>query len=378
MKNTTETSTTPLSRRNEPRRLQSLDALRGFDMLFIMGGGTLLTSLAVWCPIAPLEAIARQMQHVPWHGLAFEDLIFPLFLFIAGVSFPFSLEKQRLAGRSGGAIALRTVRRALMLVLLGLVYNGLLHFDFEHLRCASVLGRIGIAWMLAALLFQYTTTRTRIATVAAILIGYWMLLALYPAPDGNGDPFSMEGSLVGYVDRLLLPGQLYLGIHDPEGILGTLPATGTALLGMLTGEVVKSRQSGNKKTLLLLAAGILLTLTGWAWDSLLPINKNLWTSSFACVAGGISLLLFALFYYVIDVRNCRKWTFFFRVIGMNSITIYLAQQFISFDYTSRALFGGVVAACPETMQPLTAAAAYIAVCWAFLYFLYRQNIFLKV
>lgn len=366
----------------QSQRLQSLDALRGFDMFFIMGGGSLFIALATLFPIPFFEAIAGQMSHVEWNGVHTEDMIFPLFLFIAGISFPFSLAKQREHGMKDAAIYNKIIRRGLTLVLLGFIYNGLLNFDFEHQRYASVLGRIGLAWMFAALIFVNTRTITRVWITVAILVGYWLLLAFVPAPDANGAGiFTMEGSLVGYVDRVLLPGRLHLAVHDPEGILATLPAIGTALLGMFTGEFIKSQKKGftdTKKVLCLLVTGCIFVVVGLLWSLFLPINKNLWTSSFVCLVGGISMLLFALFYYTIDVKGFCRWTLFFTVIGMNSITIYLAQCFVDFSYTSRAILGGIGGLLPESAQPLFFAIGYIAVCWGFLYFLYRKRIFLKV
>ena len=161
----------------QSRRLLSLDALRGFDMFFIMGGASLFVALATLCPTPFFQAIAEQMHHVEWNGLTHHDTIFPLFLFIAGISFPFSLAKQRERGKTEGEIYRKIVRRGLTLVLLGFVYNGLLHFDFEHQRYASVLGRIGLAWMFGALLFVRTRVLTRVWITAAILVGYWLLLA---------------------------------------------------------------------------------------------------------------------------------------------------------------------------------------------------------
>ena len=370
-----------MEKQENQQRLQSLDALRGFDMFFIMGGGAIFVALATLFPYPFFETIAKQMEHVEWNGFAFEDMIFPLFLFIAGISFPFSLAKQRSKGMTDSAIYKKIVRRGITLVILGLIYNGFLRFDFENFRCASVLARIGLAWMFAALIFINTTTKQRIGIVSVIFIGYWLLLQFVPAPDGNGDPFSMEGCLVGYIDRLFLPGKLYKGIHDPEGILSLIPAIGTALLGMFSGELIKLKREGLtdvKKVLYLLAGGAFLLVIGLLWNFVFPINKNLWSSSFACFVGGISMMLFALFYYIVDVKNCRKWTLFFRVIGMNSITIYIAQGFINFRYTSNALFGGLASLFPETAQPLVLAIGYVLVCWGFLYFLYRQKIFLKV
>lgn len=364
------------------QRLQSLDALRGFDMLFIMGGQTIVVGLSVLFPNAFFNTLAGQMQHVPWDGFACYDMIFPLFLFIAGISFPFSLAKQRERGRSEGDIYRNILRRGLTLVVLGFIYNGLLNLDFANQRYASVLGRIGLAWMFGALIFMNTKTVTRLVVVAFILLGYWLLLALVPAPDGNGAGcFTMEGSLVGYADRMLLPGKLHRGIHDPEGLLSTVPAIATALLGMLTGEFVKMRKEGFspcRKVVYMLAVGAALVVIGKVWSLAFPLNKNLWSSSFVCFVGGWSLLLFALFYYVIDVKGIRRWTFFFTVIGMNSITIYLAQRVIDFGYTSKFFFGGLISLVPESAHTLVGALGYVAVAWLFLYFLYRQKIFLKV
>lgn len=362
------------------RRLLSLDALRGFDMFFIMGGDALLLALAAAFPGTLLGPLGRQMQHVPWDGFVFEDLIFPLFLFLAGVSFPFSLEHQRASGKTPGAIRWRIVRRGLTLVALGVVYNGLLQFHFDTLRYASVLGRIGLAWMLAALLATVAGTRLRAAVCVAVLAGYALLSALVPAPDAGGAAaLSPEGNIAGYIDRLFLPGRLHNGTRDPEGLLSTLPAVVTALLGIFAGEFVRSPHCrGHRKAAVMALAGALLVGTAWWADGLIPINKNLWSSTFVCMAGGLSLLLFALFHEVIDVCGMRRWAFFFSVIGVNSITIYLAQEFISFRYTARTVFGGLVSLLPEGGQPVAAAVAYIAVCWLFLYALYRLRIFLKV
>lgn len=359
-------------------RLQSLDALRGFDMFFIMGGDAFFWWLGMLFPGTVLEMWARQMNHAAWNGFTFLDVVFPLFLFMAGVSFPFSLEKQRAVGKSDREICLRIVRRGLTLVLLGIVYNGLLQFQFDELRYASVLGRIGLAWMLAALLVVKLPQRAFFVIVPVLLLGYWALLAL--GSGVPGDVYAMENSLVGRIDRLLLPGRLHLGIHDPEGLLSTLPAVVTALLGIFTGQYVKSAVcgSGVRKAFVMFAVSALLLAIGWLWDTVLPVNKNLWTSSFVCVAGGFSLALFAVFYWIIDVCGWQRWTFFFRIIGINSITIYLAQQFVDFSFTSKALLGGFVSLLPESLHNLFYAIAYIIVCWLFLLFLYRKRIFLKV
>ena len=381
------------------KRLQSLDALRGFDMFWIAGGGAIFAGLASLTGWGPLVWWNKQMLHVEWHGFAFQDMIFPLFLFIAGISFPFSMAKRIENGASLNWLYKQIFKRGIILVLLGLIYNdllsfafiktgsnsetGILSFEFSNMRFASVLGRIGLAWMFAALIFINTNKRnTRIAWCAGLLIFYWLLLALVPAFDNSGaGRFSMEGNFTSYFDRMFLPGKLYKDIHDPEGWLGIIPATATALLGMFTGWFLMWRKEGLtelRRTGYMAIAGIVLIVAGLLWSIIFPINKNLWTSSFVCFVGGLSLLLFALFYLIIDVWGYRKWSFFFTVIGMNSITIYMAQRMIRFSYTSNFLFKGIIDWFPEPWMPFLSSCAYLAVSWIFLYFLYRQKIFLKV
>ena len=360
------------------KRLLSLDALRGFDMFFIMGGGALLLSLSSFLPDNISAVVAEQMGHKEWHGFAFYDLIFPLFLFLAGVSFPFSLAK---VGKNKSRMLLKIVRRVFLLIFLGVLYNGLLNFDFENIRYASVLGRIGLAWAVAALIYLYGGKNVSMVLSAIILLGYWALLALVKAPDALPEVsvFSMEGSIVGYIDRLFLPGILHLGVHDPEGLLSTIPAVVTAMMGMFTGEFVRqSNVNGYKKVGLMFIVSIILLLAGYLWGEVFPINKNLWTSSFVLFAAGWSLLLFALFYLVIDVVGLKGWSFFFRVIGMNSITIYLLQQFFDFHKPVQTVFGGFISLFPEQYYPSLYWCCYLLVCWLLLYFLYRKGVFLKV
>jgi len=180
---------------------------------------------------------------------------------------------------------------------------------------------------------------------------------------------------------MIMPGRLYRGNHDPEGLFSTIPAISTALLGMFTGEFVKSKYLNDKQLLkvgTMLLAAVILMLIGKIWDLAFPINKNLWSSSFVCFVGGLSLLLFSVFYLIIDVWNLRKWAFFFVVIGLNPITIYLANRIINFENASEFVFGGVIGLFPETWEPFLSGFAYTMIGWLFLYFLYKKKIFLKV
>jgi len=360
-------------------RLMSLDALRGFDMLFIMGLAAWIVSVCNFFPDSGImQWLSGQMEHVEWNGLTHHDTIFPLFLFVAGISFPFSLAKQQASGKSMRSIYYKIVKRGGILVLLGCVYNGIFGLDFENMRYASVLGRIGLAWMFAALLFVNFKMSVNIIISVVILVGYWLLLWLVP---GGTDPFSLENNLVGKIDMVILPGRLHEGVFDPEGLFSTLPAIVTAMLGMFTGKFVQlpnEQYSGKKKALYMFIAAVVLILIGLLWGYTFPINKKLWTSSFVCVVAGYSLLMFALFYFIIDVKGYVGWSFFFRVVGLNSITIYLAQRIVNFGQISDFFLGGLASKCPEALAVLINTTGYVVICWLFLYFLYKKKIFLKV
>lgn len=352
-------------------------------MLFIMGFSGLVASLCALWPNPFTDAVAGSMGHAAWDGLTHHDTIFPLFLFIAGVSFPFSLAKQRANGLGERAILGKVIRRGVTLVVLGLVYNGLFKLDFASLRVASVLGRIGLAWMFAAILYIYCGVKTRGIVAATVLIGYSLLLCLVAAPDApaGADPLSIQGNLAGWVDRQWLPGRILYKTFDPEGLLSTVPAIVSAMFGMFTGEFLRRERpglTGNRKALYMALAAAAITLVGITWSGVMPINKKLWSSSFTCVVTGYSLGMFALFYYLIDVRGWKRWTLFFRVIGLNSITIYLAQRIIPFGRISDFFLGGAASKCPEAVAAVVNNAGYVAACWLFLYFLYKKNTFLKV
>lgn len=364
-------------------RLQSLDALRGFDMLFIMGLATLVVKLCIWLDWGESCWLAQQMEHVDWHGLAHHDTIFPLFLFIAGISFPFSFAKQRERGISLWQIRLRCLRRGIVLFLLGLVYGGFFR-DFGSLRISSVLARIGLAWMLAAWIYSSCRLRTRIALAVLLLVGYWILTFVCGAPDHPGaHGLTPEGNVSCWIDRTFLflkKGQLY----DNQTTLGLFPAIVTALLGMSAGDVVRNpRWTGNRKSLLLLLCSLgslclgLLIAFGFGSYSF-PINKKLWSPSFVLVVGSYSFAMFALFYWLIDVRQWWRRTLFFRVIGLNSIAIYLAQPILGLSSVNKFFFGGFAGLLSPAGGAVLLGTTYIAVCWSLLYFLYRKNVFLKV
>ena len=361
----------------ENKRLLSIDALRGFDMMFIMGFATIVVATCRLFPGGEDSWIYAQMHHAKWDGLFHHDTIFPLFLFIAGLTFPFSTAKRIENGASKGKVFLNTLRRAGILILLGLVFNGLFKLNWAHLRFPSVLGRIGLAWMGAAWLYLATGWKKRAVIAALLLAGYNCLLLIH-APDApTADSLSMEGNIAGYIDRTLMPNHIYkAGLYDPEGLLSTIPAIVTAMLGQFTGEFVRSG-SPHKTARMFGAAAALLAL-GLVWSTWMPINKALWSCSFVLVVGAYSVAMFALFYWLIDVKGWTGWTPFFSAIGMNSITIYMAQRIIPFRKIAEFFFGGLAGKMSWMWSEWLLAIGYFLVSWLFLWFLYKKKIFLKV
>ena len=374
-------------------RLQSLDALRGFDMFWIISGEGLIHALAKATNWPVFLWMSGQLHHTTWNGITFYDIIFPLFLFIAGVTTPYSMQRKiteagvnnafELSASQKKEIYLSMLRRTLILVFLGVVVNGLFKFNgYENTRFASVLGRIGLAWFFAGLIYLNFNVKGQILWFAGLLFGYWAAMMLIPVPGFGAGVLTMDGSLESYIDRLLLPGRLHDGVHDPEGILSTIPAIGTALLGVFTGQFLKHESPAwpmLKKGIAVLLAGVILIAIGSLWDVVFPINKRLWTSSFVLYAGGFSMLFLAVFYLIIDVAGYRKWAFPFVLIGSNSILIYLAAEgAVSFSHTANYFFGGLIQFASLNWQAVFSALAIVVVQLLLLYVLYRNKIFLKI
>lgn len=370
-----------VTRDNEKKgRLYSLDALRGFDMFWIMGGGSIFQAIAKATGSPFWEGVAVQLEHPEWNGFHFYDLIFPLFLFMAGVSTPYSVGREIEKGKSRSQLLLRVIKRGLVLVLLGIIYNnGLQIQPVSQIRFGSVLGRIGLAYMFANIIYLYTKERAQMIWFAGILVAYWLLLKFASAPGFPAGDLTMQGNFASYLDRCILPGKLYLGIHDPEGFTSTIPAVSTAMLGILTGNLLRnSTMVPVKKVGVMALTGVVFLVLAQIWNLDFPINKNLWTSSFVLHVGGISLLLLALFYYVIDIAGYRKWAFFFRVIGMNSILIYISGHFIDWGYSNNAFFKWLGQLVGDPFGAVALAISLVFVKWLFLYFMYKQKVFLKV
>ena len=373
-------------------RLISLDALRGFVMFWIMSGEHIVHALAKAAPIPVFVWMSSQMHHTEWEGITFYDMIFPIFLFVAGVSMPYSFEKKmkaagvntpiELPSQEKKKIYLSMFKRTCILVFLGFVVNGLLRFEgYDQTRFASVLGRIGLAWFFAGLIYLNFNLKKQLFWFAGILIGYYLAMKLIPVPGFGAGVLTKEGSLEGYIDRLFLPGRLHSIVYDPEGLFSTIPAVATALLGMFLGTFLRASGtfSTNKKLLILVASAIVLIGTGLIWSYDFPINKHLWSSSFVCYVGGFSILFFTFFHLIIDVLGFHKWAFPLLLIGSNSIVIYMAAEgLVNFKHTADFLFAGLIKFSPLIWQPVFATLSVTFVQLILLYFLYKRKWFLKV
>jgi len=359
-------------------RVASIDALRGFDMFWITGGDALIYHLSKAAPIPLMVALARQFEHVEWEGFHFYDLIFPLFVFIVGLVLPFSLTRRLEAGANRRELYQHALRRLFMLFFFGLLANGLLDLNFPELRILGVLQRIAIAYFFATLLVMNFKVRGQAVATGLILLGYWAVMAWVPVPGFGRGNYTLQGNLAAYIDQRFLPRPFCCYDYgDNEGIISNIPAIATCMLGALAGHWLRTAFSQRRKLLGLVLAGIASLGIGLLWNLAFPIVKNIWSSSFVLFAAGWSLLLLALFYWIIDILGYRKWAFIFTVIGANSITIYLARHFFDFKAVGLIFTHGFINYL-GVWKPFAIELGSVIAGWMFLYYLYRQKIFLRV
>ncbi len=346
-------------------------------MFWIIGGDSLFRALPALFGVPILREMAHQVEHSEWNGFTFYDLIFPLFLFIVGLTMPLAITRRLERGTSHGDLYGHIVKRTLTLLVLGLVYNQVLDFDFSNLRYVGVLQRIAICYFVGALIVVNTRIQTQAILVGGILVVYFTIMKLIPVPGFGAGVLTPEGNLSAFIDQALLPGRFCCFEYgDNEGILSTIPALATTLIGVLAGHWLCTPHSQLRKVQGLLAGGVAGLLGGLLWSLIFPINKVLWTSSYVLYAAGWSLLLLAAFYWVIDVRGFKRWAFPLVVIGMNPITVYVLQSVFDFGTIANIFVHGFIMYL-GAFQPLFMILCVLAVKWLFLYFLYRQKIFLK-
>lgn len=370
----------PSGRTPPSERLVALDVLRGFDMFWILGMEEFAAALARANDAPWTKAFSRQLDHAVWEGFRFLDLIFPLFVFVSGVSL--ALSAKRSMAEFGRA---RTVRkivvRAVILYLVGVLFYGGLAKGMDGVRWVGVLQRIAISGLAAGLLFCLTSLRIRLAALGGLLLGYWAALALIAPPGGARGDFA-EGpthNLANWLDSRFLPGRRWDGTHDPEGLLSSLPAIATCLLGVLIGEYVSAGSGSRaKKAFVLFGGGAVLAAAGWAWHPYFPVIKKLWTSSFVLVAGGYSLMLFGTLLLIVDVFRLRRWASPFVWIGMNAIALFLAKRYIKHDLITGALVGGPIADALGDYAAVVRAFGIVVLAVVLAAFLHRHRIFMRI
>ena len=370
-------------------RVASVDALRGFAMFWIIAGDSLAWALhdlsrgKQGVLSAVTAFVSKQLMHVSWEGLPFYDLLFPLFLFVTGVSIVFSL--PRLIEREGKWSAhMRVLRRSALLFALGLFYYGGASNMWPDIRLLGVLQRIALCYLFASLLFMHLNVRGLVVAFLSLLIGYWALMTFVPVPEIGAGWFEKGANLANWIDEEYLPGLRLYGEWDPEGLLSTLPAIGTCLLGVFAGLLLKdTRIEPAHKAMWFMGAGIALVAAGWLWGLQFPVIKNIWTSSFVLVAGGYSLLLLGAFYLLIDVWRAKKWATVFLWFGANAITLYMINNVVGFQGLAGRLVGGEVAKFLNAQLTYGAGSFVIVTVGIILAivlagFLYRRKIFLRV
>lgn len=360
------------------KRIRSIDALRGFDMFWITGGDHLFITLFALTGTPFALKMAEQLDHPAWSGFHFYDLIFPLFLFIMGLTMPLSITKRLDRGDSRAKLYKHILFRSLMLYVMGLVYNGLFNLDFEHLRYTGVLHRFAITYLLASILLMNFKSKGIWIWSISITLVYWLVLLLVPVPGVGAYVLTPEGNLSAWIDQQWLPGSFCCYENgDNEGLLTHIPATVNVLAGILAGKFLLSPVSDKQKITYFLIYSAGLLLLGLLWSLVLPINKYLWTGSYLLVVLSLSLALLALFYWIIDVKGYDRWSFFFVVIGMNSILIYLAKELFDFSIIVSIFTHGFDTGLGHVRE-LFMSLCTISVQWLLLYFLWKKNIFLKL
>lgn len=361
-----------------PSRLESLDVLRGFDMICMAVGEEIGRGLHAAFPNVVTAWIASQFSHVSWQGVHFYDLIFPLFVFIAGISIVYSVDRMVESG--GRSKALRRIfTRTAILVLLGIFYYRGIENGYEKIRLLGVLQRIGLCYGAAAMLYCFFKTRGLIGWTLGLLLGYWAMMALVPVPGVGAGNYAEGLNLANYVDKQWLPLRKWDGDHDPEGLLSTIPAVGSCLLGVLAGILLKSPQwNPVQKIRALLIAGVAGIALGHLWGFSFPVVKKIWTSSYVLVAAGWSSLLMAVFYQIVDVWKFKSWTPVCLWVGLNPIAFYMSHNLIDFEKIGNRFVGGEIKAALGHGHELVLNLVILALMIALVRFMHQRRVYLRV
>ncbi|MES2374930.1 MAG: DUF5009 domain-containing protein [Bacteroidota bacterium] len=367
-------------------RLESLDALRGFDMLWIIGGEAVIHSLAKANDSSFLQVLSKQMKHVRWEGFHFFDLIMPLFLFMVGMSVPFSIDKRLSIGESKQKIYLHSFKRCVILLIIGMAYDGnLLALDPNKLFFGSVLGWIGVGYFASVVIYNQLNLKNQILLTSAFLVAYWVILTFVPVPGQQAGVLLPGSNITKYVENIVLgkfarPGVFYMWTLDVLGCIGTV-MTGVFASIIIRGNsrlsFIKSSDGRIHKTLILTLTGLALVCISLVLNIWFPIIKRIWTPVYVLLTSGLSFLLMALFYFIIDVKGYKRWAFWLKVIGMNSIAVYLAVHFISFDVIVNTFIFGLEQFL-GVYYPVVKSFTALAIVYMLVYWMYKKGTFLKI
>ena len=361
-------------------RLDSLDVFRGLTIAAMI----LVNNAGDWAHTY------WPLRHAQWNGWTPTDLIFPFFLFIVGVSLVFSFSSRAARGQSRSRLLLHVLKRSAIIFALGLFLYAYPKFDLHTTRIPGVLQRIAVVYLLTSILVLYTGRVARVIVTGALLIGYWLLLARVPVPGYGAGVLTMDGNLVGYIDRLLIYNHLWIAHRfDPEGILSTLPSIATCLLGVFTGEWMRSANSVSQKLAGLFAGSAIGLILGELWNLWFPINKMIWTSSYVLFTAGFALFAFAVCYWIVDVRGWNRWSIPFLVFGLNPLAIYFLASFaetalnvhqIHGDSVRHILFANLFAASINDpyLASLAWSISFVLVFMLVAWVMYRTRIFVRV
>lgn len=359
----------------QSKRLIAVDALRGFDMFWIIGGSAIISGL-VKATGGPLEAILPQFEHVRWEGLHFFDLIWPLFMFIVGVSIPLSIEKRKAAGFSKRSMYAHAIRRAIILFILGMMLQGgLLQWDLSKLHpCYSVLHGIAAGYLIAVVVTIELKPKFQAVATAVFLLLYWGVIMLIPVPGAGAGVLTPDGNIATWFDQLVL-GRFH---HGENTWFLSYPAfASSVLLGVMAGHLLNMQVSENKKVMLLAAAGVGSTLLGLLWSLVFPIIKLLWTSSFVLIGAGFGFIMLSIFYWIIEVKGYHRWAFFFSVIGMNSITVYVLAMLVNFKQIGDIFIGSLLPRITP-WDVFVSETFTLAIVWVLLYWMYCTKTFVRL
>lgn len=365
-------------------RLVSLDAFRGLTIMLMI----LVNNPGSWSTVyAPL-------RHAEWHGCTPTDLVFPFFLYIMGAAMAFSLAKRTQKFASRRSLYPHIILRSLSLIAIGLFLGLYPQFDFGVMRIPGVLQRIGLCYFFASMIVLHSGKKGQIAWIISLLLGYWALMALVPFPGKGSDPWLLGGNFAQYIDNIILKGHLYKPDFDPEGLVSTIPAIAQVLIGFCTGDWIRSDRKAPEKTIGMFLVANVLVFLGIIWSQWMPINKQLWTSSYVVYTTGIALHLFAIANWLIDMKGYRKAAYPFVIFGSNAIFVYAASSLMTstlievfrftlpdgtkasvwriiFSSFFQPVFGG-------HLGSLMFAVVYVSLWLGIMSIFYRKKVFIKI